>query len=362
MDSRGGAVVCPPEATQELLPDRLDPKVGERPQVGPPELPAEVEDRLPLQRRERREDAGPAPPRELPPVLLGEPHRGEDPTRPAPTPRGTSRPRPPHCPRPRPRRRLPRPGRTPPRVTDMIATPHMNRSPMPLPLDGSRPLGVRLSAEGLGTALLLATVVGSGIMGERLAGGNVALALLANSLATGLALGALILALAPVSGAHFNPVVSALTAARGGLRWAELPAYAAVQVAGAFAGVICAHAMFASPLVALSRHERAGVGQLLSEAVATLGLLVVIVGGARHGAAPVAAAVGSWIAGAYWFTASTAFANPAATLARTVTDTFAGIRPADAPGFLGAQGGGALLAFVVIRRLWPEDAPGGQSG
>jgi len=212
----------------------------------------------------------------------------------------------------------------------------------------------RLTAEGVGTALLLAAVVGSGIMGERLAGGNVAVALLANTLATAAALVALILTFGPISGAHFNPAVSVSDAALGGLRWRELPAYVAVQVAGAFAGVALAHAMFGEPLFSASRHARAGPAQMLSEFVATFGLLAVIWGVARRRATAVPFAVAAYIAAAYWFTASTSFANPAVTLARAASDTFAGIRPADAPGFIVAQALGAAAATLLFRWLVPE--------
>jgi glycerol uptake facilitator-like aquaporin len=204
-------------------------------------------------------------------------------------------------------------------------------------------------AELVGTALLLAAVVGSGIMGERLAGGNVAIALLANSIATGAALIALILTFGPVSGAHFNPAVSAVSVSQGELSMAELAAYMAAQVSGAFVGVACADAMFGEPLFAWSTHVRAGLPQGLSEVVATFGLLAVIVSCARHRAAAVSLAVGSYIASAYWFTASTSFANPAVTLARMATNTFTGIRPYDVPPFLVAQVIGAALAAALFR-------------
>ena len=214
-------------------------------------------------------------------------------------------------------------------------------------------LARRLTAEAIGTALLLAAVVGSGIMGDRLSGGNVGLALLANTLATGAALVALILAFGPISGAHFNPVVSLADAWRGGLPWREAPAYLAAQVVGALAGVATAHGMFAVPLFSASRHARAGGAQLLSEFVATFGLLAVIWGCTRRPPAAVALAVGGYITAAYWFTASTSFANPAVTLARAATDTFTGIRPADAPGFIAAQLAGAAAATVLFRWLLP---------
>jgi glycerol uptake facilitator-like aquaporin len=222
-------------------------------------------------------------------------------------------------------------------------------------------LARRAVAEAVGTALLLAAVVGSGIMGERLAGGNVALALLANTVATGAALVALILTFGPVSGAHFNPAVTLADAWVGGRSWREVPVYLAAQVAGAFAGVAAAHVMFSAPLFFASRHARAGGAQLFSEFVATFGLLAVIWGCARNRPAGVAYAVGGYITAAYWFTASTSFANPAVTLARSASDTFAGIRPADAPGFIAAQLLGAAAATLLGRWLLPPAAarPGG---
>jgi glycerol uptake facilitator-like aquaporin len=212
-------------------------------------------------------------------------------------------------------------------------------------------LARRLTAEGVGTALLLATVVGSGIMGERLAGGNVAVALLANTLATGAALVALILTFGPVSGAHFNPAVTLADASQGGLSWREAPAYVALQIVGAVVGVIVANVMFDLSAVTLSRHVRQGPGQLLSEFVATFGLLSVIWGCSRlRSATVVAFAVGAYITAAYWFTAST---NPAVTLARSLSDTFAGIRPADVPAFILAQIFGAAAATALFRWLVP---------
>lgn len=213
----------------------------------------------------------------------------------------------------------------------------------------------RLTAEALGTALLLATVVGSGIMGEQLAGGNVAVALLANALATGAGLVALLLILTfgPISGAHFNPAVTLAAASQGGLPWRDVPGYIIAQVVGAFAGVAAAHAMFAHPLFFASRHARSGLPQLWSEFIATFGLLAVIWGCARRRPTAVPFAVTAYIVAAYWFTASTSFANPAVTLARTATDTFAGIRPLDAPGFIVAQLAGAAAATVLFRCLVP---------
>ena len=205
--------------------------------------------------------------------------------------------------------------------------------------------------EAIGTALLLAVIVGSGIMGERLAGGNVAITLLANSLATGFGLAALILVFAPVSGAHFNPLVTMIAAARKELPWSAVPAYLLAQFAGALLGVAAAHAMFGERLFAFSTKVRAGPAQWWSEVVATFGLILVIAGCARHGAKTVAAAVGAYIAAAYWFTASTSFANPAVTVARAATDTFSGIRPDDASGFIVAQVIGAGMAAVTVRWL-----------
>jgi glycerol uptake facilitator-like aquaporin len=210
-----------------------------------------------------------------------------------------------------------------------------------------------LVGELIGTALLLATVVGSGIMGDRLAGGNVAVALLANTLATGAALVALILTFGPISGAHFNPVVSFADASQGGLAWATAGAYTLVQVIGAVLGVGAADYMFEEPLYAWSRHVRSGLPQAFSEVVATFGLLSVIWGCSRRRSAAVPFAVGAYIVAAYWFTASTSFANPAVTLARAITDTFAGIRPVDAPMFIAAQVVGATAATTLFRWLVP---------
>jgi glycerol uptake facilitator-like aquaporin len=218
-------------------------------------------------------------------------------------------------------------------------------------------LGRRLVAEGVGTAFLLAAVVGSGIMGERLAGGNVAIALLANTLATGTALVALILTFGPISGAHFNPAVTLADASRSGLPWADAGGYVAVQVIGAVIGVAVANVMFGEAAFALSRHVRQGPAQLLSEFVATFGLLSVISGCSRlRSASLVPFAVGAYITAAYWFTASTSFANPAVTLARCLTDTFAGIRPSDVPGFVAAQLVGAGTAAVLWGWLMPAPA------
>jgi glycerol uptake facilitator-like aquaporin len=212
----------------------------------------------------------------------------------------------------------------------------------------------RLVAEGLGTGFLLAAVVGSGIMGERLAGGNVALALLANSAATGAALFALILTFGPISGAHFNPAVTLADAWLGGVPWSETPGYICVQVVGAFAGVVVAHLMFSEPLLAASTKARAGSAQVFSEFVATFGLVAVIWGCARQRTSAVALAVAAYITAAYWFTASTSFANPAVTLARATTNTFAGIRPSDALPFIVAQFLGAFAATILFRWLLPS--------
>jgi glycerol uptake facilitator-like aquaporin len=212
----------------------------------------------------------------------------------------------------------------------------------------------KLVAEALGTALLLASVVGSGIMGEQLAGGNVAIALLANTVATGAGLVALILTFGPISGAHFNPAVTLADASQGGLPWRDVPGYLVAQVSGAFVGVAVAHVMFKEPaLFFASQHERSGIAQLVSEFVATFGLLAVIWGCARRRPGLVPFAVGAYITAAYWFTSSTSFANPAVTLARAASDTFAGIRPADAPGFIVAQLAGAAASTALFRWLVP---------
>ena len=210
-----------------------------------------------------------------------------------------------------------------------------------------------IAAECVGTAMLLAAVVGSGIMGERLAGGNVAIALLANTLATGAALVALILTFGPVSGAHFNPVVTIADATQGGLPWSRAVGYVAAQFGGAIAGVLVAHGMFDEPLVSASTHVRAGASQMFSEFVATFGLLSVIWGVSRRRGSVVPFAVAAYIAAAYWFTASTSFANPAVTVARALTGTFAGIRPVDVPGFVVGQIAGAGAATAFFKWLVP---------
>jgi len=212
----------------------------------------------------------------------------------------------------------------------------------------------RVVAEFAGTLLLLTAVVGSGIMAEHLAGGNVALALLANAIATGVALVAIILAFGPISGAHLNPAVTLADASQGGIEWRETPLYIAAQLAGAVAGVLTAHTMFGLPLFSASTHVRTGSAQLFGEFVATFGLLSVIWGCVRHREADVPFAVGAYITGAYWFTSSTSFANPAVTLARAMTNTFAGIRPSDIWGFIAAQLAGAFAATLLFRWLTPS--------
>jgi glycerol uptake facilitator-like aquaporin len=214
-------------------------------------------------------------------------------------------------------------------------------------------LSHQIVSEFCGTALLLAAVVGSGIMGERLSGGNVAIALLANTIATGAALVALILTFGPTSGAHFNPAVTLADASQGGLpRYAVLP-YVVAQVAGAVVGVVVAHVMFGEAVIAWSEHARQGGPQMFSEFVATFGLLSVIWGTVRSRTTAVPFAVGAYITSAYWFTASTSFANPAVTIARSLTNTFSGIRPSDVPGFVIAQLASALAATMLFRWLAP---------
>jgi glycerol uptake facilitator-like aquaporin len=211
----------------------------------------------------------------------------------------------------------------------------------------------KLAAEAIGTALLLATVVGSGIMGERLAAGNVAIALLANSIATGAGLVAIILAFGSVSGAHLNPAVTASDASQGGIPRSTAVGYVAVQIAAAIAGVVLANVMFGVPAIAWSHHVRYGAAQVASEFVATFGLVSVIWGTLRSRPAAVPFAVGAYITAAYWFTPSTSFANPAVTIARAFTDTFAGIRPIDVPPFVVAQFAGAGAATALFRWLVP---------
>lgn len=218
-------------------------------------------------------------------------------------------------------------------------------------------LRARVVAEFLGTAFLVAAVVGSGIMGERLAGGNVAIALLANTLATGAALVALILTFGPISGAHLNPVVTLADAMEHGTAWREVPTYVAAQCAGGITGTISAHLMFGLPWYSLSSRARPGTALAFSEFVASLGLLAVIWGTSRSRAGAVPFAVASYIAAAYWFTASTSFANPAVTIARSLSDTFAGIRPRDVPLFILAQIAGAIAATLLFRWLLPSAKP-----
>lgn len=215
-------------------------------------------------------------------------------------------------------------------------------------------LARRLAAECIGTAFLLAAVVGSGIMGERLAGGNVAIVLLANSIATGTALVAIILAFGEVSGAHLNPAVSMAVALERGLSWRDAAAYAGAQLAGAAGGVVIAHAMFGEPWISAATQMRTGSGQWLAEAVATFGLLAVIWGCSRTRSSVTAFAVGAYITAAYWFTMSTSFANPAVTIARALTDTFAGIRAVDVPLFVLAQLAGAAAATRLFAWLIPS--------
>jgi len=216
----------------------------------------------------------------------------------------------------------------------------------------------RMTAEALGSALLLAAVVGSGIMGERLAQGNDAVALLANTLATAAALAVLILVFGPVSGAHFNPVVTAVSAFEGRTPWRDVPPYLLAQVAGAFLGVAAANTMFGNAVFSASQHARGGYGQLLGEGIASFGLLVTVLGCARHRPSATPFAVAAYIAAAYWFTSSTSFANPAVTLARSASDTFTGIRPVDVLPFVAAQIAGAAVATLLFRWLLPaEKAP-----
>ena len=215
-------------------------------------------------------------------------------------------------------------------------------------------LSRRIVSEFLGTGFLVAAVVGSGIMGERLAGGNVAIALLANTVATGAALAALILTFGPISGAHLNPAVTIVDAIERGVSWTVAACYVPAQCAGAICGAIAAHLMFGLPAIALSHHARSGSAQVFSEFVATFGLLCVIWGCSRQysGAGPFA--VAAYITAAYWFTSSTSFANPAVTLARSLSDTFAGIRPTDVPLFIAGQLAGALAATLLFRWLVPR--------
>jgi len=217
----------------------------------------------------------------------------------------------------------------------------------------------RIASEGLGSLLLAATVIGSGIMAERLAAGNLAVALIANTGATVAVLAALIALLGPVSGAHFNPAVSLVQALRGALPWRDAGAYAVIQILGCCAGAILAHAMFSLPLVQSSVHARTGIAQWLAEFVATFGLLLVVLGHRKAEDAPWM--VAAWIGAAYWFTSSTSFANPAITIARALSDTFAGISPSHVPAFIVAQFFGALAALPVARWLFANAKPEGAS-
>jgi len=223
-----------------------------------------------------------------------------------------------------------------------------------------QPLAKRVVAEALGTFFLLAAVVGSGIMAERLANGNTALALLANTAATGAALVALIISFAPVSGAHFNPVVTLAFALRHDFPLTEAPFYLVAQLVGGISGVIAANLMFGLPAVFASHHPRAGMAQLFSEFIATFGLVSVILSASRSTVVAVAIAVGAYITAAYWFTASTSFANPAVTIARCLSDTFAGIRPVDVFGFALAQLAGGIAATIVFWWLMPAQSNEGR--
>jgi glycerol uptake facilitator-like aquaporin len=211
----------------------------------------------------------------------------------------------------------------------------------------------RIVSEFLATLLLLATIIGSGVMGERLAAGNVAIALLANTLATGAVLIALILGFGPISGAHMNPAVTLADAVTGGMPWRETPVYILAQCAGAFAGVAVAHLMFGLPVYSVSIYTRSGPAQVFSEFVATFGLIAIVWGCYRTRPTAVPFAVGAYIMAAYWFTASTSFANPAVTLARSASNTFAGIRPVDVLPFIAAQLAGALAATLIFAWLLP---------
>jgi glycerol uptake facilitator-like aquaporin len=218
----------------------------------------------------------------------------------------------------------------------------------------AQPLARRLGGEGLGSLLLAATVIGSGIMAQQLSAGNAGIALLANTAATVAVLATLIALLGPVSGAHFNPAVSLVEALRGRLAWTDAGAYAMTQVIGCCAGALLGHAMFKLPVWQIGTHVRTGPGQWLAEGIATFGLLLVVLGHRRPQDAPWM--VAAWIGAAYWFTSSTSFANPAITLARSLTNTFSGIRPLDVPAFVAAQCMGALAAWGVARLMFPAEA------
>ncbi len=226
--------------------------------------------------------------------------------------------------------------------------------------DAPASLPRRLLAEALGTCLLVATVVGSGIMAQRLSPNDTGLELLENAIATGGVLFVLIAVFGPLSGAHFNPVVTAVDAWFGGIDRRDVAPYMAVQVIGACAGAVLANLMFGLSAVSLSQHERTGWGIWLAEVVATFGLLLVILGLVRTGRSTwIAASVAAYIVGAYWFTSSTSFANPAVSVGRMLSDTFAGIAPASVPGFVIAQCVGAIIAVLVVIALWPKHSPAG---
>jgi len=216
-------------------------------------------------------------------------------------------------------------------------------------------LSQRVAAEGLGTAFLLATVIGSGIMAERLAGGNQTLALLCNTIPTGAILVVLIAIFGPVSGAHFNPAVSLVFALRKDMLWPEMILFWTAQIIGGIIGALVAHAMFELPLFQLSSTLRTGPGQWIAEMVAAFGLILTILGCLARNVAAIPMAVGLYITAAYWFTASTSFANPAVTIARSLSDTFAGIAPSNAPAYIAAQFAGALLGYLAARKIWPDN-------
>ena len=227
-----------------------------------------------------------------------------------------------------------------------------------MPPEAPAPLRRRLAAEGMGSFFLFAAVIGSGVMAEALSGGNVAVALLANTLATGAILFVVITMFAAVSGAHFNPAVSGVMAARGALSWGEAAAYVAAQLAGGLLAVAAVHLMFDLPILQYSTKARAGIGQCTGELVATFGLVVTIIGVVRNRVEWIAPAVALYIVAAYWFTSSTSFANPAITIVRSFSDSFAGIAPGDVPGFLVAQLVGAGLGAVAGRWLFDPSADG----
>jgi glycerol uptake facilitator-like aquaporin len=214
-------------------------------------------------------------------------------------------------------------------------------------------LAKRLTAEALGTAFLVGAVVGSGIMAQKLAGGNAALALLCNTLPTGAILIVLILTFSPISGAHLNPVVTLAMAARGEFAWRDAAPYITAQVLGGILGTLAAHAMFELPIWQFATTARSGPAQWLAESIATFGLLLTIIGVSARNPSAIPYTVGCYIASAYWFTASTSFANPAVTIARALTDTFSGIQPGHAPAFIVAQCVGAIIAVIFSGWMWP---------